>query len=110
MQPGVKLCSLAYSGGPREMSEWVGTVELKRKKSKSGYYGVIPSGKRWQARLYKPAKKGWDPIGTFDTARDAAEAAAEAQRKLKVGEPVHSPLFKRFRTSGGKQPPSLNLG
>ena len=40
----------------------------------------------------------------------AAEAAAEAQRKLKVGEPVHSPLFKRFRTSGGKQPPSLNLG
>ena len=41
VQPGVKLCSLAYSGGPREMSEWLGTLELKRNRSKSSYYGVI---------------------------------------------------------------------
>ena len=42
----------------RLASEWEGGVELKRNNSKSGYYGVIPAGKRWQARLYKPSKKG----------------------------------------------------
>ena len=71
VQPGVKLCSLAYSGGPREMSEWVGTVELKRKKSKSGYYGVIPSGKRWQARLYN-LQAGEEGLGPHRHVRHCA--------------------------------------
>ena len=30
----------------RLASEWEGGVELKRNNSKSGYYGVIPAGKR----------------------------------------------------------------
>ena len=101
VQPGVKLCSLAYSGGPREMSEWLGTLELKRNRSKSSYYGVIPAGKRWQARLYKPAKQKWDPIGTYDSPREAAEAAAKERKRLDDGLPVYSPQFKRFRSSGG---------
>jgi hypothetical protein len=33
--------------------------------SKSGYYGVIPNGKGWRARVYmKETKKSWDSIGT----------------------------------------------
>ena len=31
-----------------------------------------PNGKKWQARVYKPAKKGWDPVDTFDTRLEAA--------------------------------------
>ena len=76
---------------------WRGAGRLRS----SGYYGVIPSGKRWQARLYKPVKKGWDPVGTYDTPREAAEAAAKAKKRLEDGLPVHSPLFKRFRKSEG---------
>ena len=85
----------------RLASEGEGGGELKRNNSKSGYYGVIPAGKRWQARLYKPSKKGWDPVGTYDTARLAAEAAAKEKKRLEDGLPVYSPLYKRFRSSGG---------
>ena len=55
------------------------------KQSRSGYYGVIPAGKRWQARVYKPdklPKPGWDPLDTFDTAYEAAIAAARGPRKI----------------------------
>ena len=45
---------------------------LKRKpNSKSGYYGVIPNGKGWRARVYKPTKKKWDSIGTYTSHHSA---------------------------------------
>ena len=66
-------------------SDWEGDLELKRNSSESGYYGVIKSNKKWQARLYKPSKRKWDHIGTFDTPRQAAEVAAREKKKLKDG-------------------------
>jgi hypothetical protein len=84
-------------------SEWVGSLELKRNSSKSGFCGVIPAGKKWQARIYKPEKQRWDPLGTYPTAHEAAVAAATAKQKLESGQAVYSPAYKRFRRSGGTQ-------
>ena len=48
-------------------------LKLKRKpNTKSGYYGVIPNGKGWRARVYKDTKKSWDTVGTYTTAHEAA--------------------------------------
>ena len=58
----------------------------------SGYYGVRPAGRKWQARVYKPANKSWDPIDTFDTPLEAAVAAALAQLQLKAGVKLLSPV------------------
>ena len=58
---------------------------LIRKQSKSGYYGVIPVGKRWQARVYKPdklPKPGWDPLDTFDTAYTRRRLLQRGPRKI----------------------------
>ena len=76
------------------------------KQSRSGYYGVIPAGKRWQARVYKPdklPKPGWDPLDTFDTAYEAAIAngiaAARAKEDIEAGLTVLSPEKRRHRKS-----------
>ena len=72
------------------------------KQSRSGYYGVIPAGKRWQARVYKPdklPKPGWDPLDTFDTAYEAAIAAARAKEDIEAGLSVLSPEKRRHRKS-----------
>ena len=67
-------------------SEWVGSLELKRNSSKSGFCGVIPAGKKWQARIYKPEKQRWDLLGTYPTAHEAAVVAATAKQKLESGQ------------------------
>ena len=59
--------------------------------TRSGYYGVRPNGKKWQARVYKPDRQGWDPIDTFDTVLEAAVAAALAQQQVMSGIPLLSP-------------------
>ena len=67
--------------------------------TKSGYYGVIPNGKRWRARVYKPSKQKWDDVGTYNTARDAAIQAAIAQQEVDKGFGyMYSPLKERART------------
>ena len=75
---------------------------LIRKQSRSGYYGVIPAGKRWQARIYKPdrlPKPGWDPLDTFDTSYEAAIAAAQAKEDIEADLMVLSPEKRRHRKS-----------
>lgn len=37
----------------------------------SGFVGVVRAGKKWQARLSLPGR-GWRPIGTFESEREAA--------------------------------------
>ena len=66
--------------------------------TKSGYYGVMPNGKRWRARVYKPSKQKWDDVGTYDTPRDAAIQAAIAQQEVDKGFGcMYSPLKERPR-------------
>ena len=63
------------------IGELAGLVLIRKPESASGYYGVRPAGKKWQARVYKPdklPKAGWDPIDTFHTVREAATTAAIA--------------------------------
>ena len=36
--------------------ELAGLVLIRKPESASGYYGVRPAGKKWQARVYKPDK------------------------------------------------------
>ena len=67
--------------------------------TKSGYYGVIPNGKRWRARVYKPSKQKWDDAGTYNNPRDAAIQAAIAQQEVEKGFGyMYSPLKERART------------
>ena len=52
------------------IGELAGLVLIRKPESASGYYGVRPAGKKWQARVYKPdklPKAGWDPtLKTYD--------------------------------------------
>ena len=67
--------------------------------TKSGHYGVIPNGKRWRARVYKPSKQKWDDVGTYNTPRDAAIQAAIAQQEVNKGFGcMYSPLKERAQT------------
>ena len=86
-------------------SEWVGSLELKRNSSKSGFCGVIPAGKKWQARIYKPEKQRWDPLGTYPTAHERscsgrgdgeAEAGVRSGRVLAGVQAI--PSFWRYAT------------
>lgn len=73
-----------------------GLVLILKPGSLSGYYGVIPNGKGWRARVYKSSKQKWDDAGTYNTPRDAAIQAAIAQRELDKGFGwQYSPLKKR---------------
>ena len=83
-------------------------VLIRKPESASGYYGVRPAGKKWQARVYKPdklPKAGWDPIDTFHTVREAAIAAAIARRDVESGAAVLSPERRRLRKTKGRHTP-----
>ena len=73
---------------------------LIRKRSASGFYGVVRNGKKgWQARVYKSAKKCWDDVGTYETPREAAIQSAIAQKQVKNGfGSLYSPLKPRPKT------------
>ena len=77
--------------------------------SRSGYYGVIPAGDKWQARVYKPEKQRWEAIDTFDTAREAAIYAALAKKDREAGLPMPSPLKRRHRKGATRHPSSERL-
>ena len=47
--------------------------------------------------MYKPEKQRSVGIGTFDTALEAAVAAALAEKSVKAGMPVYSPEKPRIR-------------
>ena len=81
---------------------------LKRKpNTKSGYYGVIPNGKGWRARVYKETKKSWDSIGTYTTAQEAAIAVAIAEKQVAAGNgSFYSPEKQRASTQEGASPAS----
>jgi hypothetical protein len=81
---------------------------LKRKpNTKSGYYGVIPNGKGWRARVYKETKKSWDSIGTYTTAQEAAIAVAIAEEQVAAGNgSFYSPEKQRASTQEGASPAS----
>ena len=65
--------------------------------SKSGYAGVTPNGKLWRARIYKPAKKQWDTVGTYESPRDAAIQLAIAQKEMAKGfGSLYSPLKRQM--------------
>ena len=87
---------------PRETEIYNGTGEsanliLFRKKGAGKYHGVQPSGVKFQAFVYKPEKQRNVGIGTFNTAIEAAVAAAIAEKSVKAGIPVYSPEKPRFR-------------
>ena len=90
------------------IGELAGLVLIRKPESASGYYGVRPAGKKWQARVYKPdklPKAGWDPIDTFHTVREAAIAAATARRDVESGAAVLSPERRRLRKTKGRHTP-----
>ena len=67
--------------------------------TKSGYAGVTPNGKLWRARIYKPAKKQWDTVGTYDSPKEAAIQLAIAQKDMAKGfGGLYSPL--KWQTKG----------
>lgn len=93
---------------PTELFDGAGIsagLKLKVKLSKGGYYGVRPSGSKFQARVYKPDKHCWDGIGTFDTSLEAAVAAAIAQKSIEMGIKVGSPEKSRVRMKGDSRKP-----
>ena len=84
---------------------------LKRKPTnKSGYYGVIPNGKGWRARVYKDNKKRWDTVGTYTTVHEAAVAVAVAEKQVAAGNGhLYSPDKQRATTQAGATPPLCPL-
>ena len=75
---------------------------LIRKKGLGMYHNVQPSGSRFQAFVYKPEKQRRVGIGTFDTALEAAVAAALAEKSVKAGMAVYSPEKPRFRKGAAR--------
>ena len=84
---------------------------LKRKpNTKSGYYGVIPNGKGWRARVYKDSKKSWDTVGTYTTVHEAAIAVGVAEKQVAAGSGhLYSPDKQRATTQAGATPPLCPL-
>ena len=85
---------------PTEIFDGVGMsagIKLKVKLSKGGFYGVWPSGSKFQARVYTPDKHCWDGIGNFDTSLEAAVVTAIAQKSIEMGIKVGSPDKPRVR-------------
>ena len=84
----IKVCYMmkARRGGVwRPRSQIVGgagaTARLILKckpNTKSGYYGVIPNGQGWRARLYKETKKSWD-LGFHRASADGTYSYTTAQ-------------------------------
>ena len=73
-----------------------GLILVINRRSASGYYGVGKNGKKWQARVYKPAKQNWDDVGSYDSPREAAIAAAFAKKQTEAGlGSMYSPLKPR---------------
>ena len=73
--------------------------------TKSGYYGVIPNGKGWRARVYKETKKSWDTVGTYSTAQEGAIAVALAERQVAAGNGnVYSPEKQKATAQKGAFP------
>ena len=90
---------------PRETEVYQGAgasanLILTCKKGPGKYNGVQPSGRKFQAFVYKPEKKRNVAIGTYDTTLLAAVAAAVAENAVKQGIPVYSPEKPRFRKGG----------
>ena len=92
---------------PRETEVYHGAgasakLVLIRKNGPGMYHNVQPSGRRFQAFVYKPEKKRSVGIGSFDTAIEAAVAAAVAEKSVKAGMPVYSPENPRFRKGAAR--------
>ena len=94
---------------PRETEIYHGTgasanLILTLKKGAGRYHGVQPSGSKFQAFVYKPDKRRNVAIGTFDTAIEAAVAAALAKKTVKAGIAVYSPEKPRYRKGAARTP------
>jgi len=69
----------------RDCTQSVNIQNLKgpRRDNRSGYLGVSPNGKRWNAMIRVNKKRHY--LGTFDTPSEAYEAYITAKRRMHEG-------------------------